>query len=120
MGASIAASHVPVMSIYVSDMEAARRFYVEVVGFAEKARYGEDIMTLSNSGSMIVIEKVREGEVPRVVPGLQVADIAKAFAACKASGVTLIDQAPRPFPAGMVFSIKDPSGNELDVLEFKR
>jgi predicted enzyme related to lactoylglutathione lyase len=111
--------HVPVMSIYVPDVAAAERFYVGTLGFAVKARYGADIITLTNTGSMIVLEKARAGERPRVVPGVQVDDIAKAHADMKAKAATLIDAAPRPFPAGMAFSMRDCAGNELDILQFK-
>jgi predicted enzyme related to lactoylglutathione lyase len=112
--------HIPVMSIYVPDLAAAERFYTETLGFAVKARYGPDITTLTNTGSMIVLERARPGESPRVAPGIEVADIGKAYAEFKAKGATMVDAGPRPFPVGMAFTMRDCAGNQLEVLEFRR
>jgi len=110
--------HIPVLTIYVEDVDVAAGYYCDVLGFAVKARYGADIATLENTGSMIVLETVRAGERPRVVPGIQVEDVEGAFKDLRNKGANLIDAAPRDFPAGRCFSMRDCAGNELDILQF--
>jgi predicted enzyme related to lactoylglutathione lyase len=110
---------VPVVSVYVRDLVEARSFYCDLLGFAEGERYGDAILTLKNEGSMIVLEQIQDGSAPRVTPALQVDDIDTEFSRLKAQNESIRQHAPVPFPAGRMFTIADPSGNDIDVLQFE-
>lgn len=109
---------VPVMSIYVRDLEEALGFYCGTLGFSVKQRYGACIATLDNAGAMIVLEEIEDGKEPRVVPAIAVADVAAECARLAAAGATLLTPEPHPFPAGTMISILDTSGNQLDIVQF--
>jgi predicted enzyme related to lactoylglutathione lyase len=110
---------VPVLSVYVQEIEAARRFYCDLLGFAEKKWYGNAILILENEGSMIVLEEIRDGSTPRMVPSVQVDDIDSEFRRLKAQNTAIKHEAPVPFPVGRMFTVLDSSGNEIEIVQYE-
>ena len=109
---------VPVLSIYVRDLEEAIAFYCGTLGFSVKQRYGACIATLDNAGAMLVLEEIEDDRPPRVVPAIAVADVAAEAARLAKAGASLLTVEPHPFPAGMMISVLDTSGNQLDIVQF--
>jgi lactoylglutathione lyase len=102
---------VPVVAVYVTDIQKAKTFYCDVLGFKEKAWYGDCILTLQNEGAMMVLEQIEDGTEPRIVPSIEVEDV---DAECHRM------KAPVPFPVGRLITIFDPNGNEFDVVQYDR
>jgi catechol 2,3-dioxygenase-like lactoylglutathione lyase family enzyme len=122
-----------VVVVPVSDIDRAKAFYADQVGFAvdHDTTLGEDVrivqLTPPGSGCSIVIGK---GAVPQMPPGslrglqLVVADIHAARAELAARGVPVsevqvLGENPRPVPdpldnVGFVF-FADPDGNGWSV-----
>ncbi len=100
---------------YVTDIEAARRFYEEVMGF-EVERYHpvfvqfKDHFAIANDASLT---GTREPEVYWLVEDAEAAF--KEFSQ-KAEITRPLEQ----MPFGKVFSIQDPAGRPLFLLEFAR
>ncbi|MDG4792362.1 VOC family protein [Micromonospora sp. WMMD1082] len=122
-----------VVIVPVSDIDRAKDFYTDQVGFAvdHDTAIGEDVrivqLTPPGSGCSIVIGK---GAVPQMPPGslkglqLVVPDLAKARAellerGVEVSEIQVIGKNPRPVPdpldnVGFVF-FEDPDGNAWAV-----
>jgi predicted enzyme related to lactoylglutathione lyase len=99
---------------YVDDIEAAKRFYVEVLGL-QVQRYAPTFVQFENFAiaSDEAMNDSRAPEVYWVVPD------AEAALAELAHGAE-IDMPLREMPFGKVFAVKDPAGHSLYLLEFAR
>jgi predicted enzyme related to lactoylglutathione lyase len=99
---------------YVTDIEAARRFYVDVIGL-EVQRVSPvfiqfEHFAIASDASM---SGTRDPEVYWLVD-----DVAAAFA--DLSPKTEITMPLKALPFGQVFGIKGPSGKPLYLLEFSK
>lgn len=106
------------VSINVADVEAARRFYVEVLGLAERSDrpdLGVPGAWLDAGGQQV---HLIGGEVP---PGrgqhfaLQVESLAGVTAELRARGVAVSD--PSPVGTSLQAFLTDPSGNLVELHE---
>ena len=97
---------------YVTDIEAARRFYVEVLGL-EVERYSPTFIQFNNFAiaSDESMSSTRDPEVYWVVE-----DAEAAFKEYSQKGK--ISMPLKPMPFGKVFGIKDPAGQPLYLVEF--
>jgi len=110
-----------VVGVYVRDIKAARQFYCDKLGFEVAAEYGDCIVQLKNEGVVFVVEEI-QGDFPQepcVVIATPTDDIEKEMARLRKLGVTFIHDTPQPFPEGVFTAYRDPSGNLLELLEFK-
>jgi catechol 2,3-dioxygenase-like lactoylglutathione lyase family enzyme len=99
---------------YVDDVEAARRFYVDILGL-EVQRYHPTFVQFENFAiaSDEAMNASREPEVYWVVPDAEAALVELARKAEIAMPL-------RQMPFGKVFAVKDPAGNSLYLIEFAR
>ncbi len=99
---------------YVDDIEAAKRFYVEVLGL-QVQRYHPTFVQFENFAiaSDEALNAGREPEVYWVVP-----DAAAALAELESRAEIAVSLREMPF--GKVFAVKDPAGHALYLLEFAR
>ena len=97
---------------YVDDIEAAKSFYVDVLGL-QVERYHPTFVQFENFAiaSDEAMNPGREPEVYWVVPD---AEAALAELGRKAA----ITMPLRQMPFGKVFAVNDPAGNALYLLEF--
>jgi catechol 2,3-dioxygenase-like lactoylglutathione lyase family enzyme len=116
-----------VIGIYVDDMDKAVEFYCEKLRFKEAERYDDGcIVRLENEGPPVILEKVEKAckiEYPgfsQVVLGIETDDIEKTSEALRAKGVEFLHDKPQAFVAGHVMAMRDPSGNVLELLQFKK
>jgi len=116
-----------VIGIYVDDVDKAREFYCDTLGFEVENTYEDGcIIQLKSEGPTVILEKV-DNPSKAVYPGgsqvvLCVAtdNIEKTSEEFRAKGVSFIHDGPQPFVAGRFMAMKDPAGNTLELLEFRR
>ena len=97
---------------YVTDIEAAKRFYVEVLGL-EVERYSPMFIQFNNF-AIASDESMSATRVPEVY--WLVEDAEAAFKDFSSKGE--ISMALKQMPFGKVFGIKDPAGQPQYLVEF--
>lgn len=115
-----------VIGIYVDNMDKAVEFYCNHLGFEEAERYdGDCIVRLHNDGPPVILEKVEkphETKFPgfaQVVLGIETDDIDTKSRELKTKGVDFVHDEPQDFVAGRFMAMRDPSGNILELIQFK-
>jgi predicted enzyme related to lactoylglutathione lyase len=114
------------LCVPVSDVDAAKAFYVEQVGFAadHDQRVNESLrfvqLTPSGSGCSICIGEGLTTMAPGSLEGLQlvVADAEAAHAELSARGVAVSDIDDQPW--GRFVYFKDPDGNAWNIQQIRR
>lgn len=97
---------------YVRDIEAAKRFYVEILHL-EVERYHPMFVQFSHF-AIASDESMSGNREPEVYWLVEDADAAFAEFSQKAEVI----QAPKQMPFGKVFGIKDPAGQPIYLVEF--
>ena len=109
-----------IVTVMVSDMGRALRFYVEALGLKEVARYGDNWAEIAAPGVRIGLHPGRKAstESREISIGLQVSNIEAATDALAAKGVKLSPIRDDTFIRLAHFM--DPDGNALYLCEVKR
>lgn len=110
-----------VIGVYVRDLQSAREFYCDRLGFEIAGEHGDCILQLKSGGVTFVIEEIR-GDFPGqpcVALGIQTRDVERDMEKLREQGVTVIHDAPQPFPEGTFAACRDPDGNLVELLEFR-
>jgi lactoylglutathione lyase len=113
-----------VISIYVSNMELAKQFYCEKLGFEVSQEYDETLVELEHEGIPVILQQVEQSaqtDYPnhsQVVLGLQTDNLVHSIAEMTSKGIEVIYDTPQPCPPGYYSAIKDPFGNVIEILEF--
>ena len=114
------------ISIYVHDLEQAKSFYRDQLGFKVAGQPAPYIVQLEHDGVPIVLcaaEKPATGSYTKdssMVLGIGTDDVAKQSNALRAKGATVLFEEPQDFPVGKFNAVRDPSGNVIELLEFRR
>jgi len=111
-----------VLAVYVHSIEDAKIYYCDVLGFEIAQEYDECIIRLKNEGVTLLLEKI-EGSYPPhpcVVPALETDNILDEIQLLRSKGVEFIFNEPQEFPAGVYTAFRDPSGNIIELLEFRK
>jgi lactoylglutathione lyase len=116
-----------VIGIYVDDIDKAKEFYCGALGFEIENTYNDGcILQMKSDGPTVIVELV-DNPSNAVYPGgsqvvLCVAtdNIEKTSQEFRDKGVNFLHDGPQPFVAGRFMAMKDPAGNTLELLEFKR
>lgn len=111
------------ISVYVSDLPAATRFYVEVLGFRVKESYGEYATKLETDGPSLLLcaggTPADDTRYPSgVVLGHRTLDLKKRIADLQVQGVVFVHAKPEAFPAGRFVAFRDPFGINHELLEY--
>jgi lactoylglutathione lyase len=112
------------ISIYVTDLDAAAKFYSEVLGFKVQRKIPPYIIQLEHDGVDVVLcqaEKPARGEYPQAsatVLGIATANLKQSVERLKASKAEVLHDQPQEFPGGHFVAFRDPAGNVLELLEF--
>ena len=108
------------IALQVHDLEAARRFYRDVVGLVEAPRSLPDAVLFQTSPIPFAVRKpyVDLGQVPILGHGVALwfycDDSVALHRRLKGSGVAVLDE-PSPGPFGMTFHFRDPDGYTITV-----
>ena len=117
---------VAVLSVYVAELEAAAKFYAEVLGFKIKQKIPPYVVVLEHEGLEVVLcqaEGPTRLDYPKAsgaVPGIATENLKKSIEALKSKKVELLHSEPQEFPGGVYVAFRDPSGNVLELLEFRK
>jgi lactoylglutathione lyase len=110
-----------VVGVYVRDIQQAKEFYCDKLGFEITREYGDCILQLKNEGVTFIIEKI-EGDFPIepcITIGVPTNDLEKEMATLRKSGVTFIHDTPQQFPEGIFAACQDAEGNLVELIEFR-
>lgn len=112
------------ISIYVSNMELAKQFYCEQLGFQIAQEFDETLVELLHDGIPVIlcqVELATQSNYPnqsQVVIGLQTDNLVQSITEMKDKGIEVVYNTPQPCPPGYYSAIKDPFGNIIELLEF--
>lgn len=111
------------VTVMVSDMKTAIRFYVDVVGLELKANYGDQYAQVASPGVIIGLHPLpkdapRSGKSDAISIGFGVDDLADAMADLKKKGVTF-SRVVEDRPTKLAF-FADADGNPLYLSQTTR
>ncbi|MBD8497001.1 VOC family protein [Paenibacillus arenosi] len=115
-----------VISIYVSDMDAAKKFYCEKLGFEIAEEYDAATVGLKHDGITIVLCKTERPaassypDTAQVVLGFETENLLTKMNQLTDKGVAMIYDEPQPCPPGYFNAFLDPFGNAIELLEFHK
>ncbi|MBT2688498.1 VOC family protein [Bacillus sp. ISL-47] len=108
-----------VLTVKVNNLQTALKFYTEALDFKVSKYYGEKIVSLVHSEVPVVLEETaEENKGANVLPGILSEDIERDFSRMKEAGVNVLFDEPQSCPPGRYFVIEDPSGNQIEIVEF--
>ncbi|MGG0655807.1 VOC family protein [Rummeliibacillus pycnus] len=113
------------ISIRVNDIEKAKRFYCEDLGFQFEKAYGDQLVELNIDGLPIIVEEVSKlnnldyYDHSQIILGLKAKDLLTKMNKLKDKGIELLFEEPQKCPPGIFNVIKDPFGNYIEILEFQ-
>ncbi|MWV42989.1 VOC family protein [Paenibacillus sp. HJL G12] len=113
-----------VISILVTDMNVAKEFYCNKLGFSISKEFSEDLIRLKHDLLPLLLYKVEEPVTmnyplqAQVVPGLETDNLLQSISELSAKGVEIIYDSPQKCPAGIYSAFRDPFGNVIELLEF--
>jgi lactoylglutathione lyase len=105
--------------LYVPDIEQARAFYTEKLGFGVEAQQPDFVQFKQNAGmgAIFALEEHAGVSPHQGVELWWMVDNADAtYAALVSNGVETVSQ-PTDEPFGRAFSIKDPAGNIINMFQ---
>lgn len=113
-------------TIMVDDMAKAVDFYVKHLGFEVTKRDHYPYFVLLNHElypiALHQVEKAVPVDYPnqaQVVPGIATDNLAEHLTRLSEQGVDLIHTQPEKFFGGYFAALRDPSGNVLELIEWK-
>jgi predicted enzyme related to lactoylglutathione lyase len=116
-----------VIGIYVDDIDKAKEFYCDILGFEIENTYDDGcIIQMMSDGPTVIVEKTDKPSNAVYPGGSQVVlcvatdNIEKTSEEFRAKGVKFLHKGPQPFVAGRFMAMKDPAGNSLELIEFGR
>jgi lactoylglutathione lyase len=110
-----------VLTIKVDNLDTAIEFYTKVLDFEVSKLYGEKIVSLVHNHVPIVIE---ESDIPSanqgqsVLLGILSKNLDEDLSILKTKGAKILFDEPQPCPPGRFTIIEDPSGNQIELVEF--
>lgn len=110
-----------VLSVRVKDLQESIDFYSNVLGFKLSKYYGDKIVSLQHNEIPIVLEEDENTihhPMQNVFLGIQSEDLDKDIAHFKSKSVKILFDEPRPCPPGRYTIIEDPTGNQIEIVEF--
>lgn len=108
-----------VITIKVRDLKSAVNFYTEVLDFKVSKHYGDKIVSLVHNDVPVVLEESADEKMgSNILPGILSKDIESDFSRMREVGVKMLFENPQPCPPGRFFTIEDPSGNQIEIVEF--
>ncbi|GAA0323931.1 hypothetical protein GCM10008967_13090 [Bacillus carboniphilus] len=110
-----------VLTVKVANIKESIQFYTEVLGFEVNKHYGDCIVSLNHKEIPIVLEEAPDVELQpkqNVLPGFVSSNLDQDIEVLRSKGVKILFDEPRPCPPGRYTVIEDPTGNQIELLEF--
>ena len=116
-----------VIGIYVDDIDKAKEFYCDALGFEIENSYEDGcILQMKSEGPTIIVEKTDKPSKAVYPGGSQVVlcvatdNIEKTSEEFRKKGVNFLHDRPQLFVAGQFMAMKDPAGNVLELIQFRK
>lgn len=116
-----------VIQINVTDMDEAIDFYSNKLGFEVSSRdHYPAIVKLANESVPIILYQVENKtnfDYPnstQTLVNIETDDLLRRLDELKRAGVEVLHEIPENCPVGIYAGIKDPSGNVLELVEYRR
>ncbi|GEL77562.1 VOC family protein [Tenuibacillus multivorans] len=112
-----------VMTIRVKNLKESVHFYTEVLGFELSQQYGESIVSLKHPNIPLILEEHKDLDVQsqnNIVLAIKSENLVEDIEQLKTNGVHFAFQNPEPCPPGLYNVFKDPSGNQIELIEFSK
>jgi catechol 2,3-dioxygenase-like lactoylglutathione lyase family enzyme len=117
--------NINVVFLYVADIERARKFYEEKIGFGEPIQAGPSWVEYAlEGGTHFALHKAASEPLQPVHPGqntvkfsIVVEDLKGAFKELSAKGVTFTRPPEKGFGFDLV-EFEDPDGNQVRLIQF--
>ena len=114
------------VSIYVHDIKEAEAFYTNLLGFKVAERPAPFLVQLEHDGVPLMLcaadrpTTASYTQDAGTVLGLATDDVTRQAANLRSKGATVLFDEPQEFPVGVFNVVRDPSGNAIELLEFRR
>jgi lactoylglutathione lyase len=115
-----------VIQINVNDMDKAIDFYCVKLGFQIRSReHYPQIVVLDNEPIPLILFKVTKeaaidyGNAAQTLINIATENLVNTLEGLRAKGVTVIHETPERCPVGIYAAVRDPSGNVVELLEYK-
>lgn len=121
LGGIILLNQVCVLTVKVDDIKKAVEFYTKVLTFEVSKYYGDKLVSLVHNEIPIVLEETEPFDAETrqsVLLGIVSENLNKDIDELKAKGVSILFDEPQPCPPGRYTIIKDPAGNQIEIVEF--
>ena len=112
--------------VFVRDLAQARRFYAETLGLKPVAGSLEHGYCVFDTGGFELVVESVSNDAPQEDQALvgrftglsfTVADVQQTYRSLAAAGVEFTGAPERQFWGGILATLKDPAGNELQVVQ---
>jgi len=118
---------ISVIQINVDNMDEAIDFYSNKLGFPveSKAHY-PDIVKLQQEGVTFLLYRVTKKaqidypNVAQTLINVVTDDLVGTLDQLKRQGVAILHDRPEPCPVGIYAGVRDPAGNVLELIEYKK
>lgn len=114
-----------VISIAVHDMDAARRFYVDLLGLEVRDEaMAPDFIELESEGPLLLLALCASRQNSPYPEGATIAlnfhvdDAAAELKRLRDLGADLVFDELQQAPPGPFFAVRDPSGNVIELVQF--
>lgn len=109
-----------VLAVYVSDLEKAKAFYIEQLGFEECEEISPGILLRSGDVTLYMEagrkkRKSESREFSEFSPCFATDSVKQTFEVLKSSGVKVVEEYLEFAPTFALFKIIDPDGNLIEI-----
>jgi lactoylglutathione lyase len=116
-----------VIQINVTDMDKAIDFYSNKLGFEVSSRdHYPAIVKLANENVPIIlyrVDKTTPSDYPngtQTLVNIETDDLLRSLDELRRTGVEVLHDTPENCPVGIYAGVKDPSGNIIELVEYRR
>ncbi len=108
-----------VLAVYVTDLEKAKAFYIEQLGFEECEEISPGILLRSGDVTLYMEEGRKEQkselrEFSEFSPCFDTDSVKQTYEVMKSSGVKIVEEYQEFAPTFAIFKIVDPDGNLIE------
>lgn len=117
--AGIKVKDMNVLAVYVADLERAKAFYIEHLGFEECEEMSPGILMRSGHVTLYIEggreeQKPESGKFSEFSPCFATESVKQACKILKSSGVKIVEEYQEFAPTFALFKILDPDGNLIE------
>ncbi|MCK5065378.1 MAG: VOC family protein [Candidatus Fermentibacteraceae bacterium] len=118
--AKVKVNDMNVLAVYVTDLEMAKAFYIEQLGFEECEEISPGILLRSGDVTLYMEagrkeRKFESREFSEFSPCFATDSVKQTYEVMKSSGVKVVEEYQEYAPTFALFKITDPDGNLIEI-----